>query len=296
MPRRYLPSAKLVSIVLSLALSVGLVFAADRLTNQAAPATTIVADSAAPATADAGWEAALYAIQAQNASSTFAAPDPNFVNNFLQAAQSPNVTDTVGKTLLINLSNAKSQGLGNDIPTQEQIVAAAAAQIKTQQASPSIYTAADLTIVLVSDSSLRAYGNGVMVALSKHPEASERATLLSIDYAVEGKDKNQGAILASIGAAYKAAATDLLVVPVPQTLAPLHLEVVNNLAHIGATYADMQTIASDPIRGLAGLQTYEALMDGGARVFTNIAQALNKGGIIFTKDEPGSAWSTFISP
>jgi hypothetical protein len=293
--RRYLPSAKLVSIVFSLALSVGLVFAADRLTHRTALPVSLGVDSNSSVNENSDWEAALAAIQAQNASSTFATPDPNFVENLLQAAKSPNVTETVGKTLLINLSNAKSQGLGDDIPTQNQIISAAMAQIKNQQYTPA-YTTADLTIVPASNSSLHAYGNGVMKALSAHPEASEQATLLSIDYAVEGGDKTQGAKLASIGAAYKAAATDLLAVPVPQTLAPLHLEIVNNLLRVSATYADMQTITSDPLRGLAALQAYETLMDEGARVFTYVAQTLSKGGILFSKDEPGSAWSIFVSP
>ena len=293
--RRYLPSAKLVSIVLALGLSVGLVYAADALTRQAAPPASVAIDSSAP-NADTNWQAALAAIQAQDASSTLPSQDPNLVNTLLQAAQSSNVTETVGKTILINLSNAKSQGLGDDIPTQEQIVSAAAAQLKNQQATFISYTSKDITIVPVSDESLRAYGNGVMEALSAYPDASEQATLLSIDYAVEGGDKTQGVKLASIGAAYKGAATALLALPVPQTLAPFHLELVNNLFEVSATYADMEEISSDPLRGLVGLQTYETLMDEGARVFTNIAQSLSKSGILFSKDEPGSAWNAFVSP
>ena len=93
--RRYLPSSKLVSIALSLALSVGLVFASDRFAHPAAAPATVTSESTATPAADAGWEAALYAIQAQNASSTFTAADPNLVNNLLQAAQSPNVTETI---------------------------------------------------------------------------------------------------------------------------------------------------------------------------------------------------------
>jgi type VI protein secretion system component VasA len=294
-PRRYLPSAQFATIALSLVLSAGLVYGADLITQPPKPTTAV--STAAPAQPDdsANWEAALYAIQAANASTSLSAPNPQTVQQMLAAVQSPNLTDTIGKTILINLSSAESQGMGNDVPTQDQITAAAAAQIKSQQASPSSYTAADLTVVPVSDASLRAYGNGVMQALSAHPDASEQATLLSIDYAVEGGDKTQGAKLASIGAAYQAAATDLLAVPVPQTLVPLHLEVVNNLLSISATYADMQTVYSDPIRAMVGLKTYESLMDAGARVFTNIAQELSKDGILFNKDEPGSAWSIFLS-
>ena len=294
---RYAPSAQFTTIVLSLLLSAGVVYGAEVLTHPHAAAGGVTS-AAYPAQPDdsANWEAALYAIQAQNASTSLTAPDPQTVSQMLAAVQSPNLTDSIGKTILINLGDAKSQGLGDDIPTQDQIVAAAATQIKNQQASTSSYTAADVTIVPVSDASLRAYGNEVMQALSRHPDASEKATLLSIDYAVEGGDKTQGATLASIGADYKAAALDLLAVPVPQTLVPLHLEAINNLLSISATYTDMQTIGSDPVRGLVGLKAYESLMDEGARVFTNIAQEFSKDGILFTKGEPGQVWSLFISP
>jgi len=292
--KRYLPSTKLISIVLSLALSGGLVFAADKLTHRSAPAANIEANSGSDVSSD--WEASLAAIQAQSAVAAFPTPDPNFVNNLLEAAQSPNVTDTLGKTLLINLTSAKSQGLGNDIPTQDQIIAAAAAQANAQQSSVTLYTTKDLSIVASSNASLHTYGNAVMVALSAHPEASEQATLLAVDYAVEAGDKTQIAKLAKIGAAYKAAALELLNVSVPQTLAPLHLQAANDLLRTSATFADMQAITTDPVRGLVALQTYESLMDEGARVFINIAQNLSKGGILFSKDEPGSAWAGFLSP
>ncbi len=294
---RYAPSAQFTTIVLSLFLSAGLVYGAERVTNP--PPATVAVDSAqtpAQQSDSANWEAALYAIQAANASTSLSTPNPQTVQQMLAAVQSPNLTDSIGKTILINLSSAQSQGMGDDVPTQDQIIAAATAQIKTEQASTTSYTAADLTIVPVSDASLSAYGNGVMQALSAYPDASEQATLLSIDYAVEGGDKTQGPKLASIGAAYQAAAIALLAVPVPQTLVPLHLQIVNSFVSISATYADMQNVSSDPIRALVGLKTYESLMDEGARVFTNVAQELSKDGILFTKDEPGSAWSLFLSP
>ena len=250
---RYAPSAQFTVIVFSLLIAGGLVYGAELITQPSANSATVSAVTT-PAQADnSNWQATLDTIEAENASSSLSIPNPQTVQQMLAAAQSSNLTDSIGKTILINLSNAKSQGLGDDTPTQDQIVAAAAAQIANQQASSSTYTAADLTIVPASNASLHAYGNAVMQALNAYPAASEQATLLSIDYAVEGGDKTQGAKLASIGAAYNAAAVSLLAVPVPQTLVPLHLEVIDNLVSISATYADMQTISSDPVRGLVGL-------------------------------------------
>ena len=295
--RRYFPSAQFTLLLGSLALAAGLVYAAETYTNPPpAPAQVAVDDSQTAASDNSNWEAALYAIQAENASSSFVAPSTNAVQQLLAAAQSPNVTDSIGRTLLVNLSNAQSQGLGDDIPTQNQIVAAAAAQVSGSLATTSSYSLSDLTIVPVSTSTLHAYGNAVMQTLDEYPNASEQATFLAIDEIVEGGDKSQAATLVSIGAAYKGAAAALLEVPVPQTLAPLDLEAVNNFLSVSATYEDMQTIGDDPVRGLEGLQNYESLMNTGASVFTNIAQELNNDGILFSKDEPGSAWSIFLVP
>lgn len=293
---RYLPSAQFTLLVGSIALAAGLVFAAELWTHPPASAQVAVDTTQTAPSNNANWEATLYAIQAANASSSLAIPSPDVVNQLLAAAQSPNLTDTVGRSLLVNLGNAESQGLGSDIPTQDQLVAQAAAQISSGLATTTAYGLSDLTVVPASTSTLHAYGNSVIQTLDGYPNASEQATFLAVDDIVEGHDASKAASLGEIGAAYQGAAAALLAVPVPQTLAPLDLEAVNTLLNTSATFADMQTIGSDPVRGLEGLQNYESLMDEGARVFTNIAQELNKDGILFTKDEPGNAWSIFLIP
>jgi hypothetical protein len=293
---RYAPSAQFLVIAGSLFISAGLVYAAQLITHPSASTASLQTDQTDTQASDASnWQAALYAEQAANASTSLAAPDPNVVNQFLAAAKSNNVTDTVARTMLINLTNAKAQGLGDDVPTQDQIVSTAISQVAAATAAPKTYTTADLTVVANSPSSLRAFGNGVMQALGAHQTASEQATLLAVDGIIEGGDSSKAATLRNIGAAYAGAATDLLKVPVPQTLAPLYLQAVNNLAATASTFSSISTVGTDAVQGLAGLQAYENLLDSNARVFTNIAVELNKDGILFTKDEPGSAWSALLS-
>ena len=57
----------------------------------------------------------------------------------------------------------------------------------------------------------------------------------------------------------------------------------------------MEAVLDDPIRGLTGLQKYKTMGDEAGRVFINIAQALNKSGILFSKDEPGALWTKLVS-
>lgn len=293
---RYAPSAQFTVIALSLLLSGGLVYAAEAVTHpQATPASVVAQDSPAqPSDAD-NWEAALYAIQAANASSSLVAPSASSVNQLLQAAQSPNLTETVGKTLFINLSNAKSQGMGDDIPTQEQILAASQAQIKSQ-AVATLYTMQDLTIVPTTPASEHTFGNAVMEVFTAHPAASQGDTFVAIGAAVDNSDASQLDKLSHIKAAYAAVTADLLALPVPQTLAPLYLLVINDMVHVTGSYDDMAVMLNDPLRGIAGFQTYQSSLTEAGRLFTNIAQDLAKDGILFTKGEPGSAWSAYLSP
>ena len=81
----------------------------------------------------------------------------------------------------------------------------------------------------------------------------------------------------------------------PKTLAPLHVKILNDIGIVAASITDIKSVLKDPVRGLAGLQHYEAMLGSAGRVFTSIAEALSKNGILFNKDEPGAAWAVFTS-
>lgn len=248
-----------------------------------------------PATpyADPDWQETLAAIQKTTATALPPSPDGDAVSNLLQAAQSPNLTDTIARTLLINLSEAKAQGLGGDIPTQDRLVAQAVAQIEQDRGTPQ-YTQADLVLIEQNQDSLKKYGNDVMATMMLHPQASYENTLLAIGHALENSDAAQLSGLVAIQQEYSALARDLARVPVPLTLAPLHLQVINNVARIASTYADMRMVFDDSLRALAGLQLYESLTDETQRVFINIGQILAGRGILFNEDEPGRAWNVLL--
>jgi hypothetical protein len=276
----------------SIALAGVLILAAKAYTN---PPPAPAAQVAAVQNQDAGnWQAALEDVQAQAGISAPQAPDGQAVSQLLNAAQSDNVTATVGRSLLVRLSNAKAQGLGDDLPTQDSIIAAARAQLPTVTAKT--YIAADLNVVVQTAASLRAYGNAVVVAVKAHPDASADQTYIEMGYAADYQDATRISDFAHRASEYRALARDLAALPVPKTLAPLHLSVVNDFSSMADTYADMTTVVEDPLRGIAGLKAFDSLASEAGRVFINIGQELNKDGILFTKDEPGAAWSALISP
>lgn len=287
----FLPSAQFVLIVVSITLSLGLVVGAERFTRQENTARIAPAEVSTPAELS-DWQRQLEEIQALSGLALPEPPDEEAYLTLLEAAQSPNVTESVSRSLLINLSNASAQGLGSDLPTQEQLVAQALQHLPTESTS---YTLGDLSVIIGSKEALRTYGNAVMVTLQRYPAANAGEALRAVGLAVDQDDMTHFKKLTPIREAYRAIALELLELPVPQTLSPLHLAIANNFSAMARSLADAEATPTDPLRGLVGMQRYQLLLEETERVFTTIAQQLNSSAILFNKDEPGNAWSVFLS-
>jgi len=277
-------------IVGSLLVAGGTVAAAQYyISSQNAPSALLTAQTEAVQQA---WEESLEDIQAQSGIGLPDAPDPNAVENIISQAQSNNLTDSIGRGIFARITTAGVQGLGDDVPTQDSIIAAASAQVNT-----SLNTAPAISIYSVEPTleAQHTFGNQVISAMNRHPKANSNDTIGVLAKATDTRTAAPLAELATIGNEYKAMANELAAVPVPKTLAPLYQKIVSNFAAISLLYPAMAKVVSDPIQGLAALQQYQQLLSETAGIFTNIAQVLKNGGILFTKDEPGSAWDIFLS-
>jgi hypothetical protein len=293
--RRYLPSAQFSLIAISLFCSVGLVYAAQQVTRQ--PLTTAELDPSQTnngGVVEDNWQQALAQVQMQSGTAMPQAPDATAVQAMLKAASSSNMTDSLGRTILVNLANAKAQGLGDDIPTQNQIISDALSHVP--QTSVKSYALTDLTIASSSSkSAIHDYANALMVTLNVHTKASMQETLVIVGTAIDSQNSDELKKLVPIEADYDALTKDLLKVSVPQTLSPLHLQIVNNFSALTESYTDMAHLIDDPVRGLAGMQNYRALTGETRRVFTNVAQEFVKDGILFASGEPGAGWAALAS-
>ncbi len=292
--RQYLPTGRFSAIISSILFAGLLIYAAQKITT---PSNSIVSSAAADASlaaARANWEETLHTIQEEAGVTTPTPPSETMVKGMQQAAQSSNVTDTVARSLLVNLTNAKSQGLGDDIPTQNKLITNAVNQIKQVQRT-NAYTQKDITIEEDTKASQQVYGNALALVLAAASGTEYRDTLIAIDNATSNIDPSQLKKLTAIAGRYKTLTAQLLKLPVPQTLAPFHMQLVNNFKNITDVYPALQNIISDPLQGLAGVQTYQSLTKETGHVFINIAQSFNKNGILFNKGEPGAAWASLLS-
>ena len=132
----YLPSQQFSVTVVSVVAAGGLIIGAQYITR---PQNTTADLSAAPETAVAtDWEASLAQVQA-TVPGLPEAPSEDTVAALIKAAKSDNLTDTVARTLLINLSSASAQGLGADVPTQDNIVALATQAAAAPQAKKNLF-------------------------------------------------------------------------------------------------------------------------------------------------------------
>lgn len=286
--RPYLPSATFSLIVGAVALSAGLVYAAELITRPPSPPAFVTAGGLIAAD-DTAWRAELLSLTGSTTPPT-AVGD---VSSLLAQAQTQNLTDSVGRSLLLKLSAAQGQGMANDESTQENIVLSALSQISN--VSSQAYAAADFSLVADSPESLRSYGNGVMRAIGAHELASYQSVAVALGRIVDTNDASQSAVLSAAAGDYRALAKDLAALKVPESFAALHLSMVNTFAAEGGACADMAVLLSDPLRGLSGFQKYQALTAENLRVFTSLNTAFANNGILFTKDEPGYSWNLLRS-
>jgi|GEM_PF-1742684 len=288
----YLPSAQFTVVVTSIALAGGLVLVADYLTSPSKNEGEVLTADSPSGIEPMNWEASLAAIQGDK---TLAKPlDPTTLATLRTEAGGTTLTGTVARSLLLNLAEAKSQGLGSDFPTQERLVANAATQAEVGRGNP-IYTSTDLVTVSETPDSLKTYGNALASILQAYPKTAREETILAVTQAAEKGAKEGSALISPIENEYKAMTAALVALPVPLTLTPLHLQVTNNFARISSLYEDFRAMNTDPIRGIGALQLYQSLILETQRILTNVARLLNEGGIIFGSNEPGNVWSLLLT-
>ncbi|MDE2213093.1 MAG: hypothetical protein KGJ34_00980 [Patescibacteria group bacterium] len=293
--RAYLPSARFGTLIGAVVISALLIYGALAI---ASPRTGGLENTNATTTSNGVFSYSSEDWQQAFASSTTfqSAQDiADQAQNLIASSQTGNLTDTIGRSLVIGTSAATGQGLSGSTDAESQIVSSALSEIQNELSQVTLYTASDLMVVADSSSSLHDYANAIATAIGGHPQASYTNVILSVGFAIDNNNATTLAQLPATANAYQALAKEIIGIPVPNSLAGVQLQIANNYLEMSGSIGDMETVLNDPIRGLAGLQEYDALVSQSVTLYTQIAQTLQNDDILFGKGEAGTVWSSFLA-
>ncbi len=290
--RHYLPSAQFAFLLAALVVSGALVGAAEYMASPHSYVAALGGSDAGPAAYDQNWQEAF----ASSTAFQEAASLQETASRLSQAAQTGNLTDSIGRSLLINAAAAQGQGVSGNELTQSQLVANALSQVKdASSAEPDAYSVADTTTVPDSAGALHTYGNALAAAAAKHPQATYAGTMTPVAVAVDTNDGTGLSKLSAVAQAYKELARDVIAVPVPSSLASSQVAIANNYARMASACGGLQAVLTDPARGLLALQEYSSLYNSTQTLYIKIAETFKSNGILFGGDELGSLWAKFVS-
>lgn len=225
--------------------------------------------------------------------SLFDEESQKFLAELIAAASSTNLTDDVSQTIFARYVAARGEGTSGDIQAQAALVTEAMTTAEVPYRGI-VYQASDFNVVEDTSVNIRAFANGSMDAIARHPDANFSLAMHAFGRAMEG-DAVALRELRSIGTSYALAAQQMASVPVPRSYLNDYLLAVNALSVAGGAFEDMAAVSDDPIRAVAGLQNYDRMISGGAGAFVLLARRIDNAGLLFSANEPGQDWSVFIS-
>ncbi len=101
--------------------------------------------------------------------------------------------------------------------------------------------------------------------------------------------------LIPIRESYEHILADSLLIPVPQSLAEVHLDLVNTYEAILTDIRAMEQAFADPLYTLARMKRYEDDALALVYAFANILIEIKASGVIYANDEPGAFLYLFES-
>lgn len=196
------------------------------------------------------------------------------------------VTEDVSKEFLARYLTLKAENRLDEL-TQQELITALSASVRLDR-QVQVHREGDFAVVSDTMENLKAYGNGIVAATATHQQyASYLALLNAIGLALDTDGiKGKDAFDATRGA-YRAMVDEYATLAVPKSIAGDHLEYLNLFEKAIAPLPDIERVAIDPVRGIAGLQQYQENLSKATLMLKRIGGKIDPDGILFSKDEPG---------
>ena len=255
-----LPSKKVLStfiLVMAMVVAIIIAFGREKSSTAINFASNLVMGDKISIPANPNWQAEL----------------GNVAVNLDQTKQEDNesieetATDIVSRSLISNYLALKQNGTLNNESAQKLIDQTLAL---TNQLGGQVVLETKLNIIPDNGvQTITDYGNNLGNILKNSRQQRMKNELDIISQAIATREPSKIKELDDIIVVYENIATDLTLMPVPQTFVKAHLDIINGIKGMVISLKEMKTIFDDPIRSLTSIQLY----GDGITIFTQALKA-----------------------
>lgn len=208
------------------------------------------------------WEEALYGTDPNNADSNnngvldgIEVHKQNANKNNQNGQVTTSTTDQFGQQFFVAASALKNAGKF-DPEAVKETAKIIYSNIKQEEIRP-LYTINDLTVIKnATDAEILSYGKNLGIVLQKYSKYNLGQEITVISTSLETSDQTLQAKLVPYINAYTNIAKDTVEIAVPEKIAQLHLDLINNYRGTADSLKIVGQIFSDPLLSMNGLNQY----------------------------------------
>lgn len=139
---------------------------------------------------------------------------------------------------------------------------------------PDIYTNSMLTIKNDSTLTNQAYRDAISNLVTKYQDADIGSELTFIIQALSNNDPQALYVATTVASSYQSFGQELVKIPVPRSLAGVHLSAANNYEKTGQSIKSLAKVLADPIAGMNAILSYKQYNDALASDLEKISSLL----------------------
>lgn len=214
-------------------------------------------------------------------------PDDKIKTSSEVAASSTPLTSTDVLSREVFAQYIEARKSGHTVASSEQFVQALIAREKENQ-KPVFYTKTSLKVVnTTNDTTVRDYVNSLAKAMYLNNISRDENEISLYSNAINTNDEKSLNKLDPIISGYKQVIASLLLVPVPNSLANTHIQIINNYQLVLGSVEGFKKVFDDPIIGIVSLSQYAEASAALSDNFFDIQSTVDERGISFEQSEYG---------
>jgi len=154
------------------------------------------------------------------------------------------------------------------------------------------YEISDLNIIEDNSAmTLKKYGNDFISITQLYSRDLTQDEIVVFERMLRTENQEDVAYLKKSASAYDSVADKLKQIKIPNNLALIHLDIINNYSIISDALKNISLTLDDPIRGMNGFAFYLAALEVQRGFFKEIKDYFDKNKIIFNSYDTGYIWN-----